>query len=335
MLLVALGGWGTFCWSQGLRLAAASFRWPTSTCTIHASSVVGDVPFEARVRYRYGVGGTVYDGERIHAGYVGSDQRGDALRTIAPYPPGAEVECWVDPEDPTWSALELYPWRSRLPEGVLFAGMLVVGLFRMGWLQLEALAARRLANLAASTGDRGEPVSRVLPRSLEAVRTGSPWLALLLFCAAILWMGTRPIASVLERLGAGNWQEIPCTIEEIGIDSRLSSHTTGIRLSSSPTYSVAVLFSYQLDGRTYRSSRFDFSREGDGDEDDKLAAVARHPAGRSTCWVDPSQPTRAVVERRLGIHGFGLAVALPLLGLIAGGGCVGAAVGLWGALRRA
>lgn len=114
---------------------------------------------------------------------------------------------------------------------------------------------------------------------------GLPFLGMgLLFC----WMmAIRPVLDVMESQA---WSEIPCTIA--------TSEVERVSGSDGPTYRIAITFSYTVDGRDYTGGNYDFSDASSSGYDGKAEVVSQYPVGRdAVCWVDPDDPTRAVLSR--------------------------------------
>lgn len=105
-----------------------------------------------------------------------------------------------------------------------------------------------------------------------------------LFC----WlMGVNPL---LQALGSKDWVEISCVIDSSEVESHRSSDGT--------TYSVAIRYTYQVEGRDYQSDRYNFSTASSSGHSGKAAVVARYPVGsEQICWVDPDDPSQAVLSR--------------------------------------
>lgn len=128
------------------------------------------------------------------------------------------------------------------------------------------------------------------------------------------------------------WVPTPCTIEEI----RVETHDG----DDGDTYSVAVRYSFQAPDpalttgeallRTWTGDRYSFATGSSSGRAAKEAAVQANPPGsQRTCWVDPRDPRRSVLERGLtGDIWFGaITVLFPLIGY-------GMAIGAWIAGRR-
>jgi hypothetical protein len=113
----------------------------------------------------------------------------------------------------------------------------------------------------------------------------------------------------LNQLRAMGWIEVPCTV----IDSTVRSWST----DDGTSYRPDVLYEYQAGGRTWRSNRVDFFSALSSGHDNARDVVGRYPDGSTgTCWVDPGNPGRSVLEKGfLPMHLLGL---LPLIFLIAG-----------------
>lgn len=114
--IVILAGFGYFLYRRSkmrddARLAAKD--WSSTMGVITMSTIQikrtnrsrSEVPV---VMYQYQVSGNPYTGRRIKAGeqYFNVNLMGDAQKTIARYPVGAEVMVYYDPADPRESALE-------------------------------------------------------------------------------------------------------------------------------------------------------------------------------------------------------------------------------------
>jgi hypothetical protein len=121
------------------------------------------------------------------------------------------------------------------------------------------------------------------------------------------------------------WQEVWAARTWVPVDCRILSSEVKSHDGDSTTYSVAITYAYEIDGRAYTGSRYDFTAGSSSGRKAKKDIVARHPAGRMTvCHVDPEQPHEAVIERsRVRDWGYGL---IPLVFVLVGAG------GVWFAL---
>jgi len=160
-----------------------------------------------------------------------------------------------------------------------------------------------------------EPLSQRRP-------TGSPAGCLAVFGLLFLCVGLfafyftflRPMRGVLA---ARSWPAAVCTVVDSKVDSSSDSDGT--------TYRVLVVYRYTVGGREYESRRYDFLEMSSSGYDDKAAVVARYPPGaRTSCYIDPADPTQAVLVRSFSpVYLIGL---LPLLFV-----AFGASALVWGA----
>lgn len=151
--------------------------------------------------------------------------------------------------------------------------------------------------------------SRAISRRKQG--SGAGCLALFFGLFLLAGLGLLPFLGrpVVQAIGARSWPEVPCTI----LESRVESHSG----DDSTTYSVEVRYEYEVDGRLYRSDRYRFMGGSSSGYDGKAEVVAGLPAGsRKVCYVDPKDPSRAVLDRSLGA--WVLLSLIPLLFIAVG-----------------
>ncbi|HUP43527.1 MAG TPA: DUF3592 domain-containing protein [Thermoanaerobaculia bacterium] len=115
-----------------------------------------------------------------------------------------------------------------------------------------------------------------------------------------------------RNLQARSWPEAPCEV----LESRVASHAG----DDGDTYSVEVRYRYRVDGRDHVSERYDFFPGSTSGYEGKARVVERLPPGtRTVCYVDPADPTEAVLDRSFTAeYLFGL-LPLAFVGVGAGG----------------
>jgi len=124
-----------------------------------------------------------------------------------------------------------------------------------------------------------------------------------------------------RTFAARGWDRVPCTVERAWVESHSGDDGS--------TYSIGVVYVYEVGGRRYAGDRYDFFIGSTSSYAGKEEIVEGLPPGtRTTCWVDPEDPTDAVLSPKLrGDFLFGLLtlpfVLFPLLMLV---GLVGARV---------
>jgi len=135
------------------------------------------------------------------------------------------------------------------------------------------------------------------------------------------FMFGRPILRVID---AKDWPSVPCVVTSSQVHE--SSDSDG------STYRIKITFHYNVNGRPHTSDRYDFfSFIGSPGRSGKQKIIDQYPVGsQATCFVNPSDPTMAVIHRGWSkTLWFGL---IPLVFvLVGGGGLVGM---FWGGAKR-
>ncbi len=102
-------------------------------------------------------------------------------------------------------------------------------------------------------------------------------------------MTFQPLWGVFQ---ARSWVETPCTIA--------SSEVVTQRGDDCDTYRIEIEYDYTFSGQQYRSDRYYFMIGSSNRRAWKYAVVEAHPVGFLTvCYVDPAEPSEAVIERGL------------------------------------
>ena len=307
--LVFLGAGCFFVW-QIARDAVVGVRvwsWKATPCQILSSAVAEDgTPgqgvgnFSLAVKYQYSFGGRTFTSEQYARNPKPSSDYGKVARLAERYRPGTSAICYVNPSDPAEAVLVrenlLALLFVLLP--MLFVAVGAGGLYST-WRPRRAQnqAASSISELASPT--RGQRMS-------------------LLFFSVFLLAGLgflygfflRPLAKIIV---SSNWPAVPCVV----LSSEVQSH----RDSDGSTYSINILYSYEFSGRAFKSNRYHFLGGSSSGYAGKRAVVNRYPPGFHTlCYVNPSEPTEAVLERGFTADmWFGL---IPFVFVLIGGGGV-------------
>jgi len=131
------------------------------------------------------------------------------------------------------------------------------------------------------------PISARAPGGRGCLHIGGGLVFLAVGLGAFFFMFVRPALSVYEARG---WPETKCRV----ISSAVGSHDS----DDGTTYSVDIVFEYQRHGVTLRSDSYDFSNWSSSGYRGKKEIVDRYPAGSTTwCYVNPADPSRAVLDR--------------------------------------
>jgi hypothetical protein len=107
--------------------------------------------------------------------------------------------------------------------------------------------------------------------------------------ACVFFLTIRP---AWKSLTSGDWRGVPCVV--------VSSEVETNDGEDGPTYSVKIVYDYRFAGRPYQSDRYGFTKIASSGYDRKKAIVDRYPPGSEhTCYVNPRNPSDAVLVRRL------------------------------------
>jgi len=280
----------------------APWWWPATDCMILSSGVTDTSddqhPYRALVRYRYEIGGRTYESDRMFRSDGGTPSFDRARDRAARYQPGAAATCRVSPDHPSLAVLERrIPW-------IVFAVLFPLIFVAIGGIGLYAIW-------------RGSPSGKEpAVESISQKATSGRGHKVLVFMGLIFVLVGGAVFVPMTglpaiRLAASmTWEATPCTI----VNSSMRSWST----DDGTSYRADVLYEYRAGGRSWRSNEVDFFSFLTSGRDNARGVLDRFPDGADTsCWVDPGDPSRSVLERQLGPkHLLGL---IPLVFVIAGG----------------
>ena len=278
---------GAFFFYQIARDVAAGMRartWQQANCEI-ITSQVGEPDtssqrssgFTFLVQYRYTFAGQTFTSDQYRRKPATFSDYAKAARLVERYHPGSSATCYVNPSAPAEAILE----RDSLfmPLQLLFPLVFVAiggGGIYFAW--------RRKSAVPGETGpisDRASPTAGRRPVVLFS------FVFLLMGCGFLYGLFLRPVSKILV---ASRWPAVPCVV----ISSEVRSHDS----DDGTTYSVNILYRYEFNGREFKSNRYHFMGGSSSGYSGKQAVVSRHPPGSSsTCYVNPGDPTEAVLER--------------------------------------
>jgi hypothetical protein len=279
--------------------------WKKTPCTVVASEVQerqeGDEPYRFAVQYRYEHEGRTYEGSVYRRGYSGSGGFSKTEELVRKYPAGTSTWCYVNPIRPDEAVLK----RDSMLIGLaIFFPLIFVcvgaGGIYLTWRRQPPEEARPIAPVAA-TEVRRKGLSRFGMAAffgLFAVAGG----------AMLYPLGILPIAKTIQ---SRSWVETPCTVLRAGVHDHDSDDGT--------TYSVYILYQYEFDGQVYKSDRYDFMGGSSSGYQAKAHVVAAYQSAESpVCYVNPRNPSQAVLKR--GLHAKLLLALFPLPFLLIGVG---------------
>lgn len=267
--------------------AAATRFWTPTPCTIVESGVSEEDgrnhnrPYVATVEYRYRWQGKTLHSTQVSRSRPAFGDYGKAAALVAQYPADAQATCYVNPKHPEEAVLRhdsliMIPF---LIIPLIFVAVGAGGIFII-WKARAVGGTEGAApkTAAALTGRR---------RGGAGCLVGFFAIFFLAGAGFLYAMFLRPLYGVWQ---SRSWQPAPCVVES----SRVQSH----RGDDGTTYSVDILYAYEFRGVPYKSSRygfFDFSSSGRAA---KQRIVRQYPPGRkTTCYVNPANPSQAVLNR--------------------------------------
>lgn len=266
----------TYTWIQESRTRF----WVKTPCTIidgrieETSDHQGGFSFQPHIRYSYEFGGKPHTSDRVAPTTMIEDDYADAQEILDAFPAGEAAFCYVDAGDPAQAVLR---------HGSLW--MILIALFPLIFV---------VVGLGIMLGGRTSGEKETTPLSSDTSRALPSWAVRLFFGVfAIVGLGAGwsffvVPATHLHR--SASWERVPCTV----VWSQVRTHSG----DEGDTYSVNILYSYEFNGRSYKSNRYDFFPGSSSGYQSKQAIVSGHPAGhRTTCLVNPGQPREAVLTR--------------------------------------
>ncbi len=304
---LGMGSWFTYLMVEGFVYQIGTSLWPVLDCTILSSTVEEnpgapehEEPYAFRVRYRWATDFSEGTSDVYRHGYYGSSDIGEALRLAQRYPEGAQVPCRVNPGAPDSAVLELASsWNVLwIFVPLLFVAVGAGGIY-LTWRGPSSLATSRL----------GTSISSRVSSSFGGAGCLAAFFSVFLIFGLLIFVPFFAVP-LAQSWSASGWAQVPCLIEY----SAVRTHPG----DDGATYSVEVLYSYEVGGRQFKSSRYDFFTGSDSEYSSKSEWVQSHPEGtRTTCFVNPEDPLDAVV--RLGSLSLALWGLLPLIFVAVGG----------------
>ncbi|MES2570745.1 MAG: DUF3592 domain-containing protein, partial [Verrucomicrobiota bacterium] len=286
----------------------APYFWTRSEAVILATDMreeQSDTPYEFVVHYRYEFQGREFTGDQFTSGKQRYSDLGEISRLQNRYAVHARTPCWVNPKAPGEAVIERRsPWGTL----IVFFPLLFIAIGGGGiygtWRGKGSVPENAAAKPLSEQAGQRSPVLFLRIFGLVFFLIGCSITYLLLFKPLLLVVKSR------------NWKATPCKV----VSSRVMTHSG----DDGNTYSVEVRYAYEVDGRNYQANRYSFATGSTSGYAGKKAVVSRFPPhSDAVCYVNPADPTDAVINRQLSKElWFGL---LPLAFVIAGAYILGAA----------
>ncbi len=257
---------------------AKVYGWSEGTATIVEAQVLASPrvdrdPFLS-VRFRYDFAGRSYESDRVDA--RSSIRDPDAYRLAELWQPGSTWPCYVDPRAPQIAVLrrDSLWWGFAVLFPLTFAGAFGGLFLYASWASLRS---------------GGDPKAAASVGAKRIVKRVALTLLFVILMVTTYLFGVQPL---LLFESARHWRERPCTIVASRVHARSQERST--------RYSALIVFRYQLDGRERLSGDYQLVDDGNRLYREAADIVERYPPGaQATCFVDPRNPARAVIDRSL------------------------------------
>ena len=252
--------------------------WPTTEAKILSSEIIlgnsSQQPnHKIKISYSYLFKNREYASNKLSRNNVDFAKIENAEFELAKFPPGETVTCMVNPENPQEAYLIANsPWLATV---ILFPlAFTIVGIVTLIYSQ-----------------KRKKPEKPTKEKKSSKKRT--PGLLILgLVFVSLGWLSFNSTTySPLQKIEAAkSWEETPCNI----ISSFVRVHDG----DDNVFYTVNILYSYSIDGKTYKSDRYDFFGNSFKNRADARSIVRRYKeSSQSKCYVNPLDSGEAVLCR--------------------------------------
>lgn len=289
IFVVAGGFFGTMMLKETQR-GIDQQGWVQRPCNVIDSGVSIDPssnkPYTPWVEYTYTHGGRSYTSANVSEDDAATYAYREAQAIALDYPPGGTGKIYVNPDSPKQAVLKTSGGKSLMMIGFfaiwlpLFSGVPLVIIIATWWPKKNEHDEKAKAARERGKGKVGGVIIGVL---FGGVFTAAG-LGMLIFMTILpLW----------RTAISQTWTATPCTVERSEVLSYSDSDGT--------TYRIDVLFFYEVNNQRYGSNRHSFSMIGSSSgHSGKQAAASQYPVGSTaTCYVNPNDPTSAVLFRGL------------------------------------
>lgn len=291
--LVFVGMGGAFCYfllvdytatleTYAWRSVPAVINSLTVTYPKHAPGSRQDNVFELTGLFTYSVGNQQFQSNTLRRKRI-TDDSFESLSSVKRAMIVGEVDrAFVDPDDPSMAILK----RESLWSIVAILFPLVFVTIGVGFV----LGGMGMLPTAKPTRSK----SRRSPAKPSNANVVGGLIMIAIGGALLIPMLLLPM---MRQADARHWIETPCEI----VWGRVRTHDG----EDGDTYSIDILFRYDVAGQTHHSNHYSFAIGSSSGRGSKRAVVNKYPPGtKTTCFVDPRLPQRAVLVRSLKSLGY-------------------------------
>ena len=294
-IFVVVGLWGTIG-EAGLQ------GWDEVPCMVEKFEITAskkeDPPFRPDVVFRYNHGGKNREGTTLWRSKEGVDDYEDLAELRETLWSNMEVSCRVNPDDSDEAVLVMD--QGGIWGGLAFAGF-GGGFVLVGIGLIVSSIKGKKAEKAVTAGNKNEMGGLL----------GCGFFGVFAVAGLGIMFGVV-VPQAVSYFKMKSWIETPAEV----VWSQVQSHSS----DDGTTYSVDVFYKYTVGDREFRSNRWNLIGGSSSGRSGKKDVVEAHPPGTGfMCYVDPDEPWRAVVNRKLGWAAlFGL-FPLPFIAVGVGG----------------
>ncbi len=283
----------------------AVYRWTQVQAEVNTSEIIEDRqrsrPYRLAVEYAYEVEGQSYTSEQVYIDERWTEDHGEVARLRDEYASDQSVVAYFNPNDPSEAVL-------RRPD---LSGLALIGVFMIIPLLFIAAGAYGIYRTWHVPGRSDKGAVSIghtrgggnFARGIGLVLAGMFIVMGSILCVALL------IDPLIRSRAAQDWP----TVEAEVIRSEVLTSDSG----EGQTYAVGIEYEYEIDGKTYRGHRYDFTTGYTSGREGKQAIVDDHPVGRRIdVHVDPDDPYESVIETDLALGLQWLVLLFPTVGLL-------------------
>ncbi len=299
LLFLAAGCFFEWLMIQSLLEEMAVNNWDKVPCTITASNIsTARHDYVLDIKYTYTYNDREYTGSKYGLKDKKKLSYSKISKITAALPVNAATQCYVNPTNPQMAVLKKASTAGKFAE-LLFPMIFITigagGIYFI-WRKKEPTIKKQV--------------------SLTKKGKTKPWLAYVLFgifaivgTAMFIFLTVKPLTTLYQ---SQSWTATPCKI----ISARVQRHTG----NKSTTYSVDILYEYQVNGKPYRNNRYNFISGSSSGSSGKRDIVNKYKhMTNPVCYVNPEKPNSAVLTNDLSKSYFICLIPLPFM-LIGYGG---------------
>ena len=251
--------------------------WQKTECFIISADVEKNSgEYYLNVKYEYDFSGTEYISEVYEKDYGGSSSYDKTALLLEKYKPGETSVCYVNPKIPSQAVLNhKTPWIVFLIFIPLIFVFIGAGMIYSTWFYKE-------------NNEKTAPISKK-PEKSDGTLLGVALFGVFFIIGAGVFYFIF-FKAFVNFIDARNWIETPCTV----ISSSIREHDSDDGI----TYSVDILYSYEVEGKEYKSNSYGFINTSSSDYGGKKNIINKYPAGKEAfCYVSPEYPELSVISR--------------------------------------